>query len=343
MTDKVSVITPVFNMERYLGDAIRSVLDQTHLNFELILIDDCSTDGSMEIMQAFAREDDRVRILSTPVNSWAHTAGNVGLDHATGDFVAVLDADDILPKDRFSRQLEHFSASPDIGVCGGWMKHFGDSDKTIDSFQTADLDIRLGMLFDSTMGHGTAMIRRHVIEDHDIRYDTSIFYAHDYHFFTQLAFDAGATFANMPEVVYLYRWHAGQTSVVRRAEQIGYSDEVRKTVLARFDLSDSALVETHLHICHKQPYLIEEPIERLTQYFEAMVAGNRDRGIFPDRAFRTYLATKICGDMRRCGLAGLGFYRRFPYRDETAWSGQDKFRFFVRALRPSRGPARQHR
>ncbi|NQV44729.1 MAG: glycosyltransferase family 2 protein [Rhodospirillales bacterium] len=197
-TPLISIITPVYNMEAFIGPAIQSVLDQTCIDFELLLIDDCSTDGSMDIMESFASKDARVKILSTPVNSWAHIAGNVGLDHAKGKYIAILDADDLLPNDRFKRQIDVLEGDPELDICGGWMKLFGDSNKTLNSFQSDNLKVRMGLLFDSTMGHGTAMIRRSVIEAHHIRYDTDIFYAHDYHFFTQLAFDGHARFTSIP-------------------------------------------------------------------------------------------------------------------------------------------------
>jgi glycosyltransferase involved in cell wall biosynthesis len=333
---RVSVLTPVYNMEAFIGPAIESVLAQTMGDFELVLVDDCSTDNSMSIMQDYAARDGRIRIYSTPVNSWAHAAGNVGLDHARGEYVAILDADDLLPPDRFEKQLAVLDANPDIDVCGGWMQLFDESDKLLATFQRDDLQIRMGMVFDSTMGHGTAMIRRSVIEDHGIRYDTDIYYAHDYHFFTQLAFDGHATFTSIPEVVYLYRWHAAQTSNARRVEQIGYSDQVRRSVLARFGIVDEDIVETHLRLARKEAQRIENPVEALTAYFEAMAAGNAAHGIFPEPAFRRYLASKICRDMRRFGVRGIGLFLAFPHRGEAGWSVAETLGFVLKSLRPAR-------
>lgn len=331
----ISVITPVFNMEEFIGDAIQSVLDQTCEDFELILVDDCSTDSSMAIMESFAKKDGRVKIFSTPVNSWAHAAGNVGLDHASGKYIAILDADDLLPSDRFAKQVAVLEGDDQLDVCGGWMKLFGDSSKTLDTFQRDDLKIRLGLLFDSTMGHGTAMIRRRVIEDHHIRYDTDIYYAHDYHFFTQLAFDGHATFTSIPEVVYHYRWHAAQTSTAKRDEQIGFSDVVRKSVLKRFEIADDALSDIHLHFCHKQPHKITGGHRAIVSYYEALVDANQRLSIFPDSVFRQYLASKICADMRRCGLDGLKFYLSFPYRRDVDWTFGETVKFLLKSLRPA--------
>jgi glycosyltransferase involved in cell wall biosynthesis len=329
----ISVITPVYNMEEFVGPAIQSVLDQTYGDFELLLIDDCSTDKSLEVMETYAARDDRVKIFSTPMNSWAHAAGNVGLEHASGKYIAILDADDILALDRFEKQIALLEENSNMDVCGGWMTLFGDSNKTMKTFQRDDQKIRMGLLFDSTMGHGTAMIRHRIIQDHRIRYDTDIFYAHDYHFFTQLAFDGHATFTSLPEVVYFYRWHAAQTSTAKRKEQIGFSDEVRKSVLSRFGITHPAITETHLHFCHKQPQKITDPGRAVVRYFEAMVEANIRLEIFPNAAFKTYLASKLCYGMHRCGLRGLKFYMDFPYKENVAWSVHEAFLFFAKSLR----------
>lgn len=336
MTDPmISVITPVYNMEAFIGPAIQSVLDQTFPDFELLLIDDCSTDGSLAVMESYAARDHRIKILRTPVNSWAHAAGNVGLDHATGKYIAILDADDLLAPERFAQQIAVLDRRQEIDVCGGWMQLFGESNKTLNTFRLDDLAIRMGMLFDSTMGHGTAMIRRRIIEDHHIRYNTEIFYAHDYHFFTQLAFDGKATFTGIPEIVYYYRWHSAQTSVTKRREQIGYSDVVRKSVLARFGVTNTDLTATHLHFCHKEPYKIIDPVNSVTAYYEALTGANDRLGIFPVGPFRAYLADKICGDMRRCGLDGLRFYRSFKHRKDANWTSTMLLKFALKSLRPS--------
>jgi glycosyltransferase involved in cell wall biosynthesis len=330
----VSVITPVYNIENYIGEAIESVLKQSLTDFELILVDDCSTDNSKAIMEDYAQKDPRIKICSTPVNSWAHAAGNVGLQHATGKYIAILDGDDILVSTRLEKQAAFLETHTEYDVVGGWMKKFGESDTIMDTFLRDDLKIRMGQLFDSTMGHGTAMIRRDLIEKYNIRYDTDIFYAHDYHFFTQLAFKAKARFTSLPEIVYLYRWHSEQTSIARRDEQIKFSDQVRREVLSNFYITDQNLIDIHLHFAHKQSYKITAPHSAIIAYYDALIAGNKKSAIFPEDEFRKYLAAKICKDMSRAGLTGLNFYMHFPDKEYTGWSLKQKAKFALKCLRP---------
>ncbi|NQV44728.1 MAG: hypothetical protein HQ501_07475 [Rhodospirillales bacterium] len=135
--------------------------------------------------------------------------------------------------------------------------------------------------------------------------------------------------------MYHYRWHAAQTSTAKRHEQIGFSDTVRKTVLTRFCITDPVLIDVHLHFCHKEPYKIANPGKNIVSYYEALVAANAQKEIFPDQAFRRYLASKICTDMRRCGLNGLKFYLSFPYKLDVNWSAAETIRFFIKSLRPT--------
>jgi len=93
---KVSIVIPVYNREKYLGIAVRSVLDQTFTDLELIIVDDGSTDGSLTIAEQFAKEDDRVRVLSNPINKGAAHALKKGFEAARGEYVGQVDSDDRL-------------------------------------------------------------------------------------------------------------------------------------------------------------------------------------------------------------------------------------------------------
>lgn len=338
-TAKVSIITPVYNMESYVVEAIDSVLNQSHGNLELLLVNDCSTDNSLAVMEGFAAKDDRIHVLSTPVNSGAQAAANMALDHATGDYVAMLDGDDILPLDRLETQAGFLERHPEIDVCGGWIQLFGESNKKISSMQLDDFSIRAGMLFDTTLAHGAVMIRRSVIETHMIRYDTGIYYAQDYDLFTRLAFDCNAHFANLAKVLYLYRSHGGQASNLHRDKQADFADQVRRGVLERFGITDEELVRIHLCFARKRPDAYLGDLSRINDYIEALFKANREREFFPPQQFEHYLADKICRDMHRCGLSALGFYYNYPFKDKLDWNLGDRIKFVLKSLRKRPRPS----
>ena len=101
---KVSVITPTHNDEKYISDTIESVLNQTHLNLELIIVDDASTDETVKIVESF--DDKRIRLIRNTENKGAANARNIGISNATGDYIAFLDGDDLWLPQKLERQLE---------------------------------------------------------------------------------------------------------------------------------------------------------------------------------------------------------------------------------------------
>lgn len=103
---KVSVITPVYNAEKFLKETIESVLQQTYVNFEYLLIDDCSTDNSADIVKNYAELDSRIQYIKLKENSGAAVARNTGLEHAKGRYIAFIDSDDIWYAEKLEKQLK---------------------------------------------------------------------------------------------------------------------------------------------------------------------------------------------------------------------------------------------
>lgn len=104
---KVSVITPVYNAEKHIGETIQSVLNQTYSNFELILVDDCSKDRSTEIAEEYIKKDSRIKLLKLTTNSGAAVARNKGIEAATGTMIAFLDSDDMWYSEKLSLQVSY--------------------------------------------------------------------------------------------------------------------------------------------------------------------------------------------------------------------------------------------
>lgn len=101
----MSVIMPAYNAEKYIEEAISSVVSQTHENWELLILDDCSTDRTVEIAERFAGLDARIRLLRNPQNMGVAKTRNRGLDLAQGEWIALLDSDDVWHRDKLEKQL----------------------------------------------------------------------------------------------------------------------------------------------------------------------------------------------------------------------------------------------
>ncbi|MBG9981679.1 glycosyltransferase family 2 protein [Aerococcaceae bacterium DSM 111020] len=101
----ISIITPVYNAATLLPDTIESVLQQTYTDFEMILVNDQSTDNSLAILEEYAQQDERIKVISLNENSGAAVARNTGLDHAQGDYIAFIDSDDVWHPKKLTKQL----------------------------------------------------------------------------------------------------------------------------------------------------------------------------------------------------------------------------------------------
>lgn len=126
----ISIIIPVFNTGKYLKEAIDSVFFQTYKNFEIICINDCSTDNSLKILSLYK---DKITIINNDVNMGASYSRNVGIKASLGDFIAFLDADDLWDKSKLEKQMTFFKEDKDLDICFTLMKSFISPDLSQDS------------------------------------------------------------------------------------------------------------------------------------------------------------------------------------------------------------------
>lgn len=175
---KISVIVPVYNCEPYVARCVRSIMAQTHTDLEIICIDDGSSDGSGEILDALALEDKRLRVVHQ-ANAGASAARNAGIDLATGDFITFVDSDDAIEPDMYETLLPYFNdKNVDIVHCGYKRIHFDGSVKDVngtekvvyqDKYEAADCLIA-GRLYVGSLWN--KLFRSHLF--HSIRMDTQL-------------------------------------------------------------------------------------------------------------------------------------------------------------------------
>jgi len=207
---RVSVILPIFNAEKYLSEAIASILNQTYSDLELIAIDDGSTDESLNILKSFI--DPRIIIIQNKKNLGIIRTLNKGIDLANGEFIARMDADDISLPTRFEKQVNLLDNNPDIGVCSTWLEFFGNSNETI-KFPEKHEEIHFRFLLGVQVGHANSMIRRAVLEKYNVRYNELFPHSEDTNLWVNLL--PHTRFSNLPEVLYRYRKYNEQVTQVQ--------------------------------------------------------------------------------------------------------------------------------
>jgi hypothetical protein len=199
----VSVVLPVYNGVFCLKEAIQSILDQTYTHFEIIVIDDGSTDNSADIVLTFV--DPRVRLFSQKNQGLAATL-NKGITLAEGAYVARQDQDDVSLPNRFSRQIEFLSANPDYGMVGTWASIWDGKKPTNRAHRhpTDDLTLKFSLLFDNPFVHSSMMIRRAILEEvGGYCTDVNRQPPEDYELWSRIA--RKSKVANIPEILHVYR------------------------------------------------------------------------------------------------------------------------------------------
>ncbi|MYD09809.1 MAG: glycosyltransferase family 2 protein [Chloroflexi bacterium] len=215
----VSVVMPVYNGEQYLAEAIDSILTQTLSDLELIVVDDCSTDGSAAMVRDYASRDERVRLILHERNRGSASARNSGIAVARGEFIAAMDCDDISLSQRLEKQARFLQSHPDIGVVGAHLQ-IASADKTALRVQECPQQHAPVALFwivgSMTMAGAAIMARREVLLAAG-GYEESRRVADDRELLSRLF--AKTRLANVPEALYMYRRHEKQKSESLKQKQ----------------------------------------------------------------------------------------------------------------------------
>lgn len=207
-TPLVSAVMPAYNAEQYIEEAIRSVQEQTMENWELIVVDDCSTDNTIQLVQSIGKDDDRIRLLLNQINQGAAASRNRALNECRGQYVAFLDADDVWRPEKLNVQIEKAEAAHAdivytsyalIDECG--KKHYHD-------FIVEEQTSFRKMLARNEIGCLTVLIRREILQQHLFPEDI---YQEDYALWLTLLKE-GYRAVGVTEVLADYRVRVGSRS-----------------------------------------------------------------------------------------------------------------------------------
>lgn len=212
-TPAISVIMSSYNVEKYIGEAIESILNQTFKDFEFIIVDDASTDATYSVIKKY--DDTRIKLFQNEKNSGPAVSHNKSLSIAKGKYIALMDSDDISHPLRLEKLYEFMEKNPQIDVCGTYMKLFG-SENSIRTYSTDDKELKAGLLWGSTMPHATVLMRRDSANKHQLHYDESLRVGTDSKFWCDAK--EFLTFSNLKESLYFYR-RGEQNITVKFSEQ----------------------------------------------------------------------------------------------------------------------------
>lgn len=243
---KVSVLLPAYNAEKYLPEAIESILKQSYQDFELLVVDDCSTDSTWQVIQKYANLDSRVVAIQNQKNLKLSGSLNVAIAHANGDYLARMDADDWSYPDRFQKQVTYMDANPEVGIVGGSMEVCDELLNVVSTrrYHQTDDDIRRHLFRYSPFSHPLIMIRKSVIDEVG-GYRDKFNPAEDY----ELYFRVGkrAKFGNLQDVLLKYRVipKSMTTGGTRKMEEKTIA--IRRLYAKDYEMTAIDLVYTWMH------------------------------------------------------------------------------------------------
>ena len=291
----ISVVMPVHNRARYVAEAVNSVLAQTYPRFELIIVDDGSTDESPEIVRALAARDPRIRALFLPHYSQGR-ARNAGIALARGEYIAHMDDDDVALPDRLTAQL-NWMRRTGVDICGGCSQTFGDIHGLLWFPETHEA-IRNELVFRCGFLQGTVLIRADIAKAHP--YDEQASFE-DYELWTRLA--PLCRMGNMPRILLRERFHPQQIHKMKAdAIRADWRKYFERYLRALFPQATPAERDIFARAAGQEPFTSLADLEEAGRWLALLAQP-------PDALLRRRMADRWFAVCRRSAPLGLACYR----------------------------------
>lgn len=300
----LTVVMPVYNGEKNLTEAIDSVLNQTFNDFEFIIIDDGSTDKSLDIIKTY--DDKRIIFINNEKNKGIPYCRNLGLNHAKGEFLAWADCDDLNEPTRFEEQVKFLNKNKEFGICGSSMLRFGMEKYVTPVFNDPEL-VKATLLFKPSIPNATAMLRLSKIKRFNIKFDESLPIAEDYDFFFRCSLHFPLTNINK----ILYKNRASETSIMgqyraNESKRDNILKIVNEKILIHIGIipSESELV-VHRSISSSKLFDKMEYYQKAYLWLKLLKLQNKDVGLYQENAFNRVLADQFYFISKKASQLGL--------------------------------------
>lgn len=285
-TPSISVVMPVYNAEKYLAETMESILCQTFFDFELIVVNDGSTDASLSILKSF--KDSRITVIENQTNLGNYATRNKGHRAARGKYICVMDADDLALPYRLEKQYAFMEQNPNVGIAGSCIQYVGFPE-TI--FRDPSYEItKIKLLVNNYICHPSIIMRHELLQKYNLSYDEHFWYAGDY----DLMVRASAHFPvlNMRDVLLQYRWSPQQLS----ASMNKYRHETENVRLKQLNLLGiiPTKEEQQIHLALLNGVQLEYRKKHETmQWIQKLLDVNKNVNYFNQAYFDDFLQTVL--------------------------------------------------
>jgi glycosyltransferase involved in cell wall biosynthesis len=282
----VTVYIPVYNGEKYIAEAINSVLSQTYPHFELIVVNDGSTDNTLQLLSGF--KDERIRIIDLKENRGNCAASNVALKQAKGKYIARMDADDVSLPQRIEKQVTYMELYPDVLLSGTFLQLMNEKGKLSEDvweYYLRDSDIKIDFLFRSAVIQGTSIIRKEVIDKPGLLYDETnkASYAEDFDFFYRIS--QVGKLGNIPEILLHYRRHEENITKKLKTRAAELKAGNFKRVLVDLGFNEEEIdIESHLFLTGlNTSSLNKEKLKAVKKWYDILTEKLKAKGGVTDK------------------------------------------------------------
>ena len=333
MAPCVSVVLPVHNVADYIESAIKSVLKQTFADFELLVFDDCSTDGTAARVQALA--DPRLRFFQNSRNLGRAGTDNAAIPYVRGEFIAKMDGDDLCHPERLARQVAYLNSHPEVNMVGSWMQNFGAS-TYLNRYPATPAAAQVLTLFTPPIGNPSVMLRASLLREGNMRYNATLRQAEDYDFFARYLREL--RIVTLPEALMQYRVPAAADThrAAILSERAGVASEVRARLLSDWGLAYTA---RELHV-HNTIAVLERPLGDVSlpeaeAWLGRLLRHNQERPLFEPAALRQGLGRRwfeVCYAHPQPRLHSVRQFERSPLAAGFSMMGSQRLRLWVKAI-----------
>lgn len=290
MDKLISIALPAYNAENYIAECLDSLLAQTYTNFEIILIDDCSTDDTAQVAQRY--HDSRIRFYRNEENLGIVHTLNRAYSLCRGDYIARMDADDTCLPERLEKQVALLESRPDVGMVACDLEMFGARSGVI-RYSTEPEIIRCRLLFSLQLAHNAWLFRRELLDVHGLAYRDEYRYAEDWDFLARAS--RVTRFSNVSEPLTGYRMFPQQSSQMHRQAQKAAADRVARDQLEYVGL---VLMEEEFAVYRKgfgkrEVLLSGGEMDVLVSVLERLEQKNREKQMYDEAALRQVIGEEL--------------------------------------------------
>lgn len=320
---QLTVLMTVYNGEKYLKEAIESILNQSVRDFQFLILDNASSDSSRDIISSY--HDSRLRLIALPENIGQVAALNKGMDMIDTQYIARMDADDVSLPRRLERQIRFMEENPQVGVCGTNIVMFRERKKYPKYYPSAPEDIKSRLMSGCYLAHPSVIMRKEFFDRFHLQFDEKIGHSEDWELWQRASFCF--PLANIPEIHLLYRLHAGSVSAVTEERKKHAAQVIYNRYFSILGLSEAE--ERHIHsdlaagtfnaFNRDFPFIL-----RVIAWLDMLRNANGHRNIFEQSAFEAALRERLFSVLKANAALGApvrklffraGFHRGAPVKE----------------------------